>query len=245
MTISTRTQKLLIALIGVLAVVLSYFLVFAPTSEKNETLTNENAQLNARISELKGMQEKEEEYISETERLNQEVSVFLMEYPSYLMYENGIMDVVDLEKATGAFVSTMTLSDPVVVSVGSSAQSDAEDGTADQSAASSAASRYSLYDANTALIYSGDYSAMKNMLTRIVSVQDKRSISTFSATFDNSTGEITGAINFESYFIYGQEKDYEPADIPGVKHGTDNIFGSVDYETETEEETAEDAQGEK
>jgi hypothetical protein len=84
---------------------------------------------------------------------------------------------------------------------------------------------------------------MKNMLNRIVSVQDKRSISSFSATFDNSTGEITGTLNFESYFIYGQEKDYEPADIPNIKHGTDNIFGSVDYETE--EETDEDAQGEE
>jgi hypothetical protein len=243
MTISTRDQKILIALIGVLAVVLSYFLVFSPTSKKNEALTNENAQLNARISELKAKQEKEEEYTSETERLNREVEVLLTEYPSYLMYENEIMDVVDLEKSTDVFVSSLTISDPVAVSVGSSGSTDAADGTTDQSVSSAAASKYSLYDANTSVSYSGSYSGMKNMLNRIVSVQDKRSISSFSATFDNSTGEITGTLNFESYFIYGQEKDYEPADIPNIKHGTDNIFGSVDYETE--EETDEDAQGEE
>jgi hypothetical protein len=235
MTISTRDQKILIAFIGVLAVVLSYFLVFAPTSEKNEALTMENAQLNAKIAELKAKQEKEEEYISETERLNREVATLLAEYPSYLMYENEIMDVVDLEKSADVFVSSLTLADPVVVSVGSSAQTDAADETDDQSAASAAASQYSLYDAGTSVSYSGSYSGMKNMLDRIVSAQDKRSISTFSATFDNSTGEITGALNFESYFIYGQEKDYEPADIPSMKHGTDNIFGAGDYAAETEE----------
>jgi hypothetical protein len=83
---------------------------------------------------------------------------------------------------------------------------------------------------------------MKNMLDRIVSVQDKRSISTFSATLDNSTGEIVGSLCFESYFIRGQDKDYEPADIPSIKHGTDNIFGAVDYAVETEEEADEETE---
>jgi hypothetical protein len=242
MTISTRDQKILIAFIGVLAVVLSYFFAYAPTSEKNEALTMENAQLNAKIAELKAKQEKEEEYTSETERLNREVAALLAEYPSYLMYENEIMDVVDLEKTADVFVSSLTLADPVVVSVGSSAQTDATDETADQSAASAAATRYFLYDVGTSVSYSGSYSGMKNMLDRIVSTKDKRSISTFSATFDNSTGEITGALNFESYFIYGQEKDYEPADIPSMKHGTDNIFGAVDYVVETEEEADEETE---
>jgi hypothetical protein len=81
---------------------------------------------------------------------------------------------------------------------------------------------------------------MKEMVDMVATAQDKRSVSTFSATFDNATGEITGALSFESYFIFGQEKDYEPADIPSIKHGTSNIFGSVDYDTQTENVEAEE-----
>jgi Tfp pilus assembly protein PilO len=233
MTVTTREKKLLIALIGVLAVAYSYFFIFRPTAEKNEDLSNENTQLSARLSDLKGKQDKEEEYVSETVRLNLEVETLLKEYPSYLMYENEIMDVVDLENRTGVSVSSLTILDPVAVSVDT------------QSSEGDAADQYVLYDVNTNLSYTATYSVMKNMLDRIVSVQNKRSISTFSATLDNSTGEITGVLNFDSYFIYGQEKNYESANIPDIKHGTNNIFGSVDYDVDTDVSDSDAAQEEE
>jgi hypothetical protein len=243
MTVSNRDKKLIIALIGVLAAVLSYFFVFKPMSEKNQALENENIQLSSRLADLRMKQTKEEDYVNETERMNQEVAQILTEFPSYLQIENGIMDVVALEDRTGVDIPSVTIADPVAIEVASTAAQTAEttDGqTTDQTAESSAASQYLLYDVNTNLSYTATYTGMKEMVDMVATAQDKRSVSTFSATFDNATGEITGALSFESYFIFGQEKDYEPADIPSIKHGTSNIFGSVDYDTRTENEEAEE-----
>ncbi len=234
MNISSRDKKILIVFVGLIAAVLSYFLVLSPTLEDNAALESENAQLSAHLSELKEMVTREEEYVSETERMNREVEQILSEFPSYLQTENGIMDVVELEDETGAQVPSLTIADPVLVEItvaSDAAQETDSTDSASETATASAASQYSLYDVNTNLSYTSSYAGMKQLIDLIVSDDNKRSVSTFSATFDNSTGEITGAVSFESFFIFGQDKDYVPADIPTMDHGTQNIFGSVDIDT--------------
>lgn len=246
MKISSRDKKILIVFIGMIAAVLSYFLVFNPTLEDNEKLEAENARLNTRLADLRSKAAREEEYRSETERMNLEVEQILSDFPSYLQTENGIMDVVEIENKTGAQVPSVTIADPVLIEISATAEASADnaaasatDTAADSADAqtevtASAASQYYLYDVNTNLSYTSTYAGMKQIIDLIAKDEDKRSVSTFSATFDNTTGEITGAVSYESYFIFGQDKDYEPADIPSINHGTENIFGSVDVAPVTE-----------
>jgi hypothetical protein len=258
MKISNRDKNIIIVFIGLIAVLLSYFLVFQSMSEKNKVLMNENLQLNSRISDLRIKQANEDEYIAETDRLNQEVADILTDYPSYLQIENGIMDVVDLEERTGADVPALTIADPVAVDVASTAAADAAatdataadatatDATATEGlAASAAASQYYLYDVNTNLSYSTTYEGMKELLNLITQEENRRSISTFTATLDLTTGELSGALSYESYFIFGQEKSYEAADIPTIKHGTSDIFGSTGVKSPAKQTTQSAEQSEE
>lgn len=230
MKISSRDIKILIVFIGLIAVALSWFLVLSPTLDENEAMEAQNATLSTRLADLRTKVAREDEYRSETERMEQELAQILSDFPSYLQTENGIMDVVELENKTGAEVPSLTVADPVLIEITAASASTDTDSTSDASetVTASAASQYALYDVNTNLSYTASYAGIKQLINLIVKNDDKRSISTFSATFDNSTGEITGAVSFESYFIFGQDKDYEPADIPSIDHGTQNIFGSVD-----------------
>jgi hypothetical protein len=34
-------------------------------------------------------------------------------------------------------------------------------------------------------------------------------------------------MDYDAYFIFGQDKDYVSPDIPNFEHGTNNIFGST------------------
>ena len=60
MKVSKKDVLLLLGLLGVLAVVSAYMLVFQPTMEKTEALKEENLQLEARIADLQSKKENKE-----------------------------------------------------------------------------------------------------------------------------------------------------------------------------------------
>ena len=216
---SSKDKKLLIILAGIIVIAASYFFVLKPTLDKNAILESENMQLNEKFVALQQEVVKEEEYRNETKRMISEVDQILASFPSSLRIENGIMEVVYLEKATESKISVFSVADPVLVSVGTT--------EGDESVAS-AASQYYLYDVSTNLTYATTYKGMKSLINEIVDDKDKRSITSMAISMDRSTGELSGSLGFESYFVFGQEKDYEKANIPAIKHGTSNIFGSLE-----------------
>jgi hypothetical protein len=226
MSVSSKECKLLVVLVGILAVVAVYFAVYKPTMEKNTALESENATLSQKVDYLKSLVAKEEEYRSETERMNAEVAQMLVDFPSYLMIENEIMNVVDSEGVSNADIASVTVGDPALIDVaGSTTSESAGDGTT--TVTSSAAQQYSLFDMNTSISYTASYEGMKQLINFVAGDKDKHSVSTFTATLDNSTGYITGVMDYDAYFIYGQDKDYVSPDIPSINHGTENIFGST------------------
>jgi hypothetical protein len=226
MSVSSKECKLLVVLVGILAVVAVYFAVYKPTMEKNTALESENATLSQKVDYLKSLVAKEEEYRSETERMNAEVAQMLVDFPSYLMIENEIMNVVDSEGVSNADIASVTVGDPALIDIaGSTTSESAGDGTT--TVTSSAAQQYSLFDMNTSISYTASYEGMKQLINFVAGDKDKHSVSTFTATLDNSTGYITGVMDYDAYFIYGQDKDYVSPDIPSINHGTENIFGST------------------
>lgn len=234
---SAKERNLLIVLAGVLLLILSYFFVYKPKIEENQTIMAENDTLSARVTELKSLIENQPFYEGEIARIDADVKKMLTDYPSWLMYENGIMDVVDLEHFTNTEISTLTVGVPMYVSIGATvsenASAEAAD-TTDTTAVSAAASKYQLFDVQTNVVYSSSYEDTKNLINMIAQADDKRSIQNFSATYDATTGLLTGTIDFDSYFIVGQdEKAYVPANIPPLTHGVDNIFGTIELIPET------------
>jgi hypothetical protein len=191
-------------------------------------LVSENATLSKQVEELKKLTEQEEFYVSETNRIQLEVEQILTGFPSYLMIENEIMNVVESESLSNAEISSLTVSEPVLMTVGSTEDSAlSEDGSA---VSSSAGSLYSLYDMSANISYTATYDGMKELLDDISDNSEKHSVSSFSATLDTSTGKITGTVSYEAYYIFGQDKNYKEPKIPTIEHGTNNIFGSIDFE---------------
>ncbi|WP_455721959.1 type II secretion system protein GspM [Agathobacter sp.] len=115
---------------------------------------------------------------------------------------------------------------------GSNGTADTESGTDNGSSGSNANMRssvsgYQLYDVNSVMAFTTEYHGLKAMLQQVIGSTDKKTISSLSVNFDDSTGELTGELNVDSYFLYGLDKPYEAPVIPSVPHGTDNLFGTL------------------
>jgi hypothetical protein len=242
-----KDRNLLIVLLGVLLLIGCFFGIYRPKISENQTISAENQTLSARLDELNGLIEQQSFYEDEITRIENGIKQELAAFPSGLQYENGIMDVVSLEHFTNTEVSSLTVGEPEYVSVNGDAAAGSSDSTDDGEAttvSSAAANQYSLYEVSNSINYSSTYSETKSLINQIEQNQDKRCIRSFSATYDASTGLLTGVIEFDSYFIDGQEqKAYVPADIPSMTHGVDNIFGTIEY-SDGDGEEAQEAESE-
>lgn len=258
MKITAREARLILILAGVAILVASYFLAYSSYMEKNEALESTNSELSAQIASLRAKVAQEQEMVDETRELNAETKEIIDLFPSYLKVENEIMNIVNIEDTTDAEVSNLTITDPLEMEI---VLDDSEEGTAsdttDEETQLSEASAgilaaedigtgvvadtVGLYYMSTTVTYTASYDGMKDMLNYITENHDRWSIGTFSATFDSSTGELTGSMSYYCYFLFGTYKDYEVPTIDGIEHGTSNIFGTVSggESSESEESTEE------
>ncbi len=246
MKITKKEVRILLILVGVLALVLSYLYLYQPMTEENEALEKKNSNLSTEITALRAKIAQESEMVEETLAYNEASIEILEEFPSYLKVENEIMDIVSMESKVNVEIPSLSISDPAVVTIdvtGNSSSKSALEDTTDIGNGE-LATICDLYSVTTTIAYNTTYDGMKEMITDVVSSENTRSVQTFSATFNSATGELTGTLSFDSYFIFGSYKDYLAPTVSDIDHGTENIFGTVSEESGLLEEGEEGEDGE-
>lgn len=256
---SSKDKKLLIMLVGILFMALSYFTMYRGNVTKAENLRAENVTLSARVSELEAVQDKCPQYESDMETMNAEIDRIIDQFPVYLREENNIMDVVHLEDEANVFVSSLTIANPVIVDTSAASQgTDASADAADPDAAEDAAAAdtagttdaavtaevglYKLFDIVSTVVFDADYDGMKDMVSFIAGADDPMSVEQISMTFNSANGLLSGTMDFNTYYLFGQDKAYVPAEIPAIPHGVDNIFGQMIERKDSRDNSADAAQ---
>lgn len=228
---SVRDKKILVVFLGILVVVAAFFLGYRPLNEKKATLEAENASLRDTYADLSMKASNADMYTKEIKMMNTKMEEIFTHYPSYLQTENEIMDAVAFEEITDAFIGSLTISAPVAVDIlgeGASAEGTGGTGETGEAQTQEAAFPYQLYDVNSTITFESGYKGMKDLIDIIANDRNKKSVRTLSAVFDNTEGKITGNMSYDTYFIYGLDKPYVEPSVPEIKHGTKNIFGTVD-----------------
>lgn len=237
---SVRDKKILVVFLGILVVAAAFFLGYRPLNEKKATLEAENASLRDTYADLSMKASNADMYTKEIKMMNTKMEEIFTHYPSYLQTENEIMDAVSFEEITDAFIGSLTISAPVAVDTlgeGASAEGTGETsetsetgetGETGEAQTQEAAFPYQLYDVNSTITFESGYKGMKDLIDIIANDRNKKSVRTLSAVFDNTEGKITGNMSYDTYFIYGLDKPYVEPSVPEIKHGTKNIFGTVD-----------------
>ena len=254
MSISERDKKILIVFVGILIFALVYYFPIRSYTEDAEKLNTENVGLTAKLAELEAKVARESEIKAETTNYEADTLAMVAKFPSFLQVENEIMDIVGLEKELKVEVPLITVNTPVEMK-GSDTPEVAEaaeapqEGTAEEApeeasnieaattdapvadeteVAPAVANKYKLYDMSTNINYKGGYDSLKKFLDKIAKSTDKKSINSVSLTFDNKTGNLDGNIVYDSYFLVGSDRPYEEIITKTIRHGTKNIFGTVD-----------------
>ena len=249
MSISERDKKILIVFVGILIFALVYYFPIRSYTEDAEKLNTENVGLTAKLAELEAKVARESEIKAETTNYEADTLALVAKFPSFLQVENEIMDIVGLEKELKVEVPLITVNTPVEMKSSDAPEAETteaapqevateeapeeasttEASVADEAEmAPAAANKYKLYDMSTNINYKGGYDSLKKFLDKIAKSTDKKSINSVSLTFDNKTGNLDGNIVYDSYFLAGSDRPYEEIITKTIRHGTKNIFGTVD-----------------
>ena len=249
MSISERDKKILIVFVGILIFALVYYFPIRSYTEDAEKLNTENVGLTAKLAELEAKVARESEIKAETTNYEADTLAMVAKFPSFLQVENEIMDIVGLEKELKVEVPLITVNTPVEMKSSDTPEAETTEATPQEVAteeapeeastteapvadetevAPAAANKYKLYDMSTNINYKGGYDSLKKFLDKIAKSSDKKSINSVSLTFDNKTGNLDGNIVYDSYFLAGSDRPYEEIITKTIRHGTKNIFGTVD-----------------
>lgn len=251
MSISERDKKILIVFVGILIFALVYYFPIRSYTEDAEKLNTENVGLTAKLAELEAKVARESEIKAETTNYEADTLALVAKFPSFLQVENEIMDIVGLEKELKVEVPLITVNTPVEMKGSDAPEAETTEATdapqevateeapeeastteapvADETGVAPAvANKYKLYDMSTNINYKGGYDSLKKFLDKIAKSTDKKSINSVSLTFDNKTGNLDGNIVYDSYFLAGSDRPYEEIITKTIRHGTKNIFGTVD-----------------
>lgn len=230
---SVRDKKILLVFFGILVLVAAFFFGYRPLNEKKATLEAENVSLRDTYADLSMKAANADMYNKEIKMMNTKMEEIYTHYPSFLQTENQIMDAVAFEDVTDADISALTISEPVAKEITADGQSEdangqSEDANGQVTEGDVSNIPYQLYDVNTTMSFECGYKGFKKMIQVITNDSQRKSIGTVSAVFNNTDGTIQGNMTYDTYFIYGLDKSYVEPSTPEIKHGTNNIFGTVD-----------------
>lgn len=242
MKISKRDINLLVGFLGILIAFLAYQFGYRNVQKAVEELENQNRQIEAEIAELEALEANRDFYISETDRMNQEITAWVGEFDSNTLPEDEMKFAYEQDNEnlpSYLLINSMTFTDPALLYTTNQNQTGTE-GTTDQTGSTNVVTveniypTYYLYQTQTSYGMDCSYAGMKNIVRSILNGGNRKAVENISLAYDDSTGQLNGTILVDTYFVVGSDKPYAQPSLIPVRQGTDNIFGTMDLTEQNE-----------
>ena len=215
--VSERDKKLLIVVMAVLIMALAYFFGYSNLSAQVDELSTNKTSLETTKRDLKEKNNNKQKYINDTDKLSKACTVLIDKYDSTTSQPNAIEFFNKTEDVTGVWVKSLSLSPATVLYKFGQIASSNVNGT------SSYTSNLVGYKSSINISYEGDYSQWKNFVKYINTYASKSTIDSLTATYNDSTGVVSGTASISLYAIQGGDRKATEPKFD-VKTGTDNIF---------------------
>lgn len=256
MKISNRDKLLLIGFIGILLAVCSVYFIYMPTMEKADALEAENVQLEQKISDLSVKMEQKDSYIADTQSMKQETEAIYQRFPVDVREEDALLLAINQELISPMVINNVSIGtyEPVAIpdipaedvdhtyEIDEVEEYEAQEGITDDAAAiqdveadntSASDSGSPLVDRNITINYLCTYAGLKRGIKNISVQENRMSIDNLTVVYDETTGLLTGTTSVDMYCVPGQsDKEYVQPNFSSVLLGTDNIFGSIELQSE-------------
>lgn len=115
MKVKKSEIQLLIAVIGVLIVVCTYFLVYSSFNEKSDALEAQNVTLSSQVATLEALDQRKADYIEATGKMQSYITNFENRFPADILPEDSIMMVKTLEDYTRTEVANIAFGSEAIL----------------------------------------------------------------------------------------------------------------------------------
>lgn len=217
--ISERDKKLLIVVMAVLIMALAYFFGYSNLAAQVDTLSTKKTSLETTQRDLKEKNNNKLKYLNDTVQLNKDYTALINRYDSGSTQPNTIEFFNKTEDVTGAWIKSLGLTPKTVLyKFGQIASSNVNGGSA-------YSTKLSGYKTTINITYESNYDEWKSFVKYINTYASKSTIDSLSASYNESTGVVSGTAAISLYSIEGGDRKFTEPTFGGST-GTDNIFSS-------------------
>lgn len=227
MKVKKSEIQLLIAVIGVLIAVCTYFLVYSSFNEKSDALEAQNVTLSSQVATLEALDQRKADYIEATGKMQSYITNFENRFPADILPEDSIMMVKTLEDYTRTEVANIAFGSEAEVVYTPAADA----ATTTASPVSTDGTAYAdthMYEVPLSISISCTYDDFKGLVRYIYNQQERESIQGVSISYNETDGMLTGNMTMNTYYLLGTDKVYSSPYIPDMQMGVDTIFGNVE-----------------
>lgn len=227
MKVKKSEIQLLIAVIGVLIAVCTYFLVYSSFNEKSDALEAQNVTLSSQVATLEALDQRKADYIEATGKMQSYITNFENRFPADILPEDSIMMVKTLEDYTRTEVANIAFGSEAEV-VYTPAADAATTAASPVSTDGTAYADTHMYEVPLSISISCTYDDFKGLVRYIYNQQERESIQGVSISYNETDGMLTGNMTMNTYYLLGTDKVYSSPYIPDMQMGVDTIFGNVE-----------------
>ncbi len=221
---SSKQVALYVALFGVLALVVVYFLVYKAYMDKAEQIKTSNIALTARVNELKKYYDELDLYNSEIEMMEEQIYAWLDEFPADVLEEDVLVLALDTERVAWVNYSSINMGNKEALKV-----IPAE--TVVPSGIEELQQEIIFVKRTTSYVNEVDYENLKDVVKEINAQDDRVNISNITYGRNTETGLLEGTIEVTFYSVVGTGKEYVPQKLKDYKSGLEDLFNISHYGT--------------
>lgn len=233
--------KALYILIGVGAILLSYFLIFNNFRQKNAELQETVDELQSSYDKLKADYVNKDAYVKETKDFDKKYEETLSKFDTTLLNEGQIMDIYNMQGNCGVEVTSVILTEPMetyafdgtmtsdnAAAVQTQQPATNPDGTPAEPdpiiTTTAIDSSYRGVSNDLSLTAEGNYEGIKSMLKSITEDKKRKVPTSVSFSYDSTDEKITCTVRLFEYAITGDDRKQSKIEIPDGAIGRENIF---------------------
>ncbi len=258
MKVKKSEIQLLIAVIGILIAVATYFLVYTKYNDLSDSMESQNMTLRSKVATLEVLDQRKTDYMDATQKMQSYITGFENRFPADILPEDSIMMVKNMEDATRTDIANISFGTIAEVAYSEQAAADnstlaavTADAPADTAAAAADAAVSGtdtttvttnspistegtvyadthMYEVPLGISIECTYDDFKGLVRYIYNQQERQSIQGVNISYNDADGTLSGNMNLNTYYLLGTDKVYSEPYIPGMEMGVDTIFGNVD-----------------
>lgn len=221
----TDSKKIMtyVLLLGLVALLGVYFLVYKKYIDATEVLENQNRTLRTRVAELKEYYDNIETYNAEMDSMLSEVKADLDEFPADVKEEDMLVLALDTMKKAEIGYTGISISERTgYYEIPEETVKGAEDEDLTE--------QLKFISRTTQYVNTVDYANLKNTVKTILESDEKKNINLITYSRNNDETALEGTISVTFFYATGTGKEYVDEKFPTYESGLIDLFKLVEIE---------------